>query len=426
MSILTTDPVNLNSMGGGPDAYDSLMYNQNNTNIEELESVTRWSDIITSGIRDFGSVIPFNLQRELFVDYVVMKATVVLPPGISSCGGWLPAMVSGVSWLMGSSSSTEITTSGDSIFQTLAAEVQSVTRRNEMISLMGQCQKNESGVDQEFTAYMLLPLPQSSMCGKLGIDTTILFNNINLKVTLHRESRRAFSRHSGANTLPVQFKSVEFMVRTTKLANQAYSMMNQLQLFPQLSYKYPFTHLDSFVSDVFVGRAYPNICDINLNRFANADIIGIIFYVVRESNKMQNTDGLAPQPYNLETVQDVLVRLNSNIVHNLPQESWKLTNMLLGEHQDSSHYDCGILNDPAHTPSSVKCYPTYLPFTREWAICNVGAEAELANTWRLTNNILSLQFRTPNADGIPCRLYATYLYNSIIQFSQGVSAVYIS
>ncbi len=281
MSILTVDSPNLDSQGGGFDAYDLLMYNERNTTVGQLESVARWSDVITASNRNFNGTISILLQRELFVDYIVMEMR--LPPlkvGETICAGFGSAIIKNVSYLLGSSSSTEISLGGDSIFQALCSQVMSESRRNEMVRLMGQARTYSAlAPEPNLYAYILIPTPFSSMANKLAIDTTLLFNNVRINISLNdRHSIYSADTVERVATLPTAFDDCQFLIHTQKLSNQGYSMSNQLQLFPSLKYNYPFTHMESFVSDKFtsegssLGLGLGQKCSVELNQFANADL----------------------------------------------------------------------------------------------------------------------------------------------------------
>lgn len=198
--------------------------------------------------------------------------------------------------------------------------------------------------------------------------------------------------------------------------------MNQLQLFPSLQYSYPFTHIENFESDLFTGIIDgTGSCAIDLSRFANADLHTIIFYVVDEGYKLP-AEGLAPQPYRCDAVSNILCTLNSNVVHNLSKQLYHLTNMLTGPLQGPAYTDYAVLESTQFTPNSYRCEPVYLTFTKNLAI---NEDSHLNNTWRLTNNKLKLMFNTTTVSP-RYRLYASFYYNAVAQFKQGVSAIYIS
>lgn len=176
--ILSSNTVNLDGQGFGIDAYSDLMYSMNNVEVHELETVTRWSDVISAGSLNFGSTFPISLMRELFVDYVVLRAELYdLRNGEAVCNAWLPAMIQSVSYLLGSSSSTEITLSGDALYQALCAQNQTLERRNYMVQSMGEAQFGVIGPlsNAVKSAYLVLPLPFSNANSqKKPLDTTLL------------------------------------------------------------------------------------------------------------------------------------------------------------------------------------------------------------------------------------------------------------
>jgi hypothetical protein len=408
--------------------YNDLYYSAANSSVSLVETTFQWQNIISLSSKDFGSSSQVNIPIDQFIQEVILHLRVRTPIANETlCRGWGYAILQSVSYVLGASNSTQVVLQEDAILLTLFAQCISEVKRSELLRLGGEEQLNPpvtpSGeADPLMDAYIAIPLPFSTACDKLPMDSTLLSNNISVTFNF----KQANSIFGGSATHPTAFTVAEVMLRQGKLSNQAASLRQEMIAHPDLIYSYPFIHAQRFVSGPFTGSRTSDTlrgCSVTLNSFANADLVGIVLWVVKDTDKNPVSNN-SPNPYNTDELSDVLVSFNGSTLFNFPARSYKLTNALIGE-QQASYFHNSVIAPGATAPfSSIPkdCYPVFLDFARLRSAC---MQEHLFNTWRIPNQNMLIEFSTQFGSSVSYRLHATYFYNGIAEFQSGTSAIYI-
>lgn len=423
-AILSNKHALLSSLGT---KYNDLYYSAANSSVSLVETTFAWQNIISLSSLTFGSSSQINIPIDQFVQECILHLR--LPTTQSNetlCRGWGYAMLESLSYTLGASNSTQIVLQGDSILQAVMAQCTTAEKRSEIMRLAGEEQLSAptttpAGETPYMDAYILLPLPMSTACDKLPLDSTLLSNNIVVGINF----KQASAIYGGSATHPSAFTVGELMLRQGKLSNQAASLRQEMIAHPDMLYSYPFIHMQNFTSPIFAGALQANYrgCTVQLNAFANADLVGIAFWVVREVDKSPSSNN-SPSPFNCDDISNVLITFNGTTLFNFPYKSYKLTNSVIGD-QQSSYFQNSIIASGSAAPftSSPKdCYPVFLDFARLRSAC---MQEHLFNTFRIPNQNITVAFNTEYDSSVNYRLYATYMYNGVAEFQSGTSAIYI-
>lgn len=418
-AILSVKPT---IMSSGGTKYNDLYYSQANSSISLLECTFGWQNVISLPSIQFGSSSQVNIPIDQFIGDVILHLRL---PDVqlneTLCRGWGYSILQSIGWTLGNSNSTQIVLQEDAIFQTIMSQISDPEKRLEMMRLAGEETLAPTG--DYIDAYVLLPLPMSTACGdKLPIDSTMLQSNITLNIQF---KSNPICIYGGSATHPTSFVRSECLLRQGKLSNQAASVRSLMIANPQLKYAYPFIHSQYYVSPVFTGKkestSYQG-CTVEMNAFSNADLVGVSFYVVKDTDK-NPTGGNSPNPYNTEEISNILVSFNGSTLFNLPAKSYKLTNMMSGP-QSASYYGNSIIKAGTTAPfisNPKNCYMVFLDFARERSAC---MPSHFFNVFRMPNQILRVQFNT-SEDSTNYRLFATYFYNAVAEFQDGTSVIRI-
>lgn len=408
--------------------YNGLYYSEENSTVELCETTFCWQNILSLPSVNFGSSSTISIPIDQFIQECVLHLRLpALQANESVCRGWGYASLASISYLIGASNSTQVVIQEDSIWQTVAAQCTTDEKRSELFRLGGDehlgLEVVPAGEAPEYVdAFIVIPLPFSTACDKLPMDSTLLSQNIS--VTFNFKNTSAI--YGGSAVHPTSFVVAEVMLRQGKLSNQAASIRQEMIAHPELCYSYPFVLTSRFLSAPFQGSRYTDSrqgCKIQLNSFNNADLLGIAFYVVRDDYKSPAANS-TPNPFVLDELTDILVSFNGSTLFNLPGKSYKTTNCLIGEQQASYYQNSLVLPGAAPPFTSVPkdCYPVFLDFARVRSAC-LGQEMQ--NTWRIGNQTILLEFSTQFGSNVSYKLYATYFYNAICEFQSGTSALYI-
>lgn len=425
-TILSTKRAVLSTNGT---SFNQLYYNTINSSVSLLECTFQYNQVISLPSLNFGSTSQINIPNDQFFDVMILH--LVLPNVQQSetlARGWGAAILSNIAWTYGSSNSTQIMLQGDSIFQTIMSQTTDPLKRLELFQLMGQEQLAPAvpvlGADTPVNeAFVVVPLPNSTVCDKLPIDTTMLQNNITIQIQFNSDPTCIYG---GTASHPISFLKAEVILRQGKLSDQSKSARSAMIAVPTLEYNYPFIHTQNFVTPSFPGVRASDGAGVllNLNTFLNADIVAIVMYVVADTDK-KPVNGNTPNPYNMDPISNVLLQFAGQTIFQYPGQAYKLTNMLAGGDQSAS-YIPGSYVLPGNTNPfqsvPVNQYMVYFDFSMWRSTC---FHSHFDNTWRLTNQTLNLQFNTLYGSNVSYRCYCSFFYNALITFKNGTSSVYI-
>lgn len=428
-AILSLKPVLMSSAGT---QYNDLYYSMANSSVSLLECTFGWQNIISLPSLQFGSSSQINIPIDQFIEECVLHLRL---PNVqvneTLCRAWAYAILNSISYTLGNSNTTQIVLQNDAIFQTIMAQMMDPEKRLEVMRLAGEevlaPLVAPAGQDVPFIdAYVVIPLPFSTMCGdKLPVDSTMLQSNIVINIQFNSNANAIYGGLP-TNPHPTSFLKAELLLKQGKLSNQAASVRNLMIADPALKYSYPFIHNQYFQSASFPGvRESDGFqgCTVEMNSFSNADLVGIGFYVISQSDKFP-TGGNSPNPFNADDISNVLLTFNGSTLYNLPGKAYRMTNMLSGP-QSASYYGGSVINPGTVAPfvSNPKNeYMIYFDFSRERSAC---MQQHFFNVFRLPNQILRVQFNTSLGNSTMYRLYATYFYNAIAEFSNGTSLIRI-
>ncbi len=448
-AYLTNKHVLLNSTGTklGDNYYNK--YNSSASLVETTYVMGRYIQSLSSPI--FGSTSTINIPNGSFLGETYLHLELPQFPVVNTTPGagyfpngtwvlprgWGYACIQQIQFLVGSSNAPTITISGESLLQIALAQCSTSEKRSQMINLAGQAQNarqipttNEgAGLPLKVTADVLIPLPWSTMCDKLDIDTSLLSNNITINITF--KQRSAFMGGLGItaasaldNTpFPTSFSVAQMTFRQGDLANPALSLKRLMVENPSMIYPYPMMHFQTFTRS-FVGADYnaASKAQISLQSFINSDLIGIMFYVVKTANliatRTTETDGGPVNPIAFDNVTDVQLDYNGQPLY---KTSGNLSNLvaMIGTQQSSSFLNNFWGSNNVSQANPVNSYLTFIDFSRLRGTCFSN---HFYNTFRVSNQTLDLSFYTQTNDNYT--LFATYCYNGIIEFKNGQSMIY--
>lgn len=421
-SILTNKRVQLSALGRN---LHDLYYSEENSSVSSVECTFNQQNVITLSSLSFNSTSNVYIPIDQFVSTCVLRLRL---PNIAASNqtlprGWGYAMIQRIGFILGASNSTTVYLDGASILQAALAECKTAEKRSELLRLGGEERLTPyvppAGAPDYLDAYVFLPLPFSSLCGHLPLDSTLLSNNIQLQI----QFKSAAAIYGGNAARPSAFLAADILVRQGKLSNQNASIKDMMIADPSMNYAYPFILAQSFNPPTFTGSNDPSTqCNVVLNTFQNADLLGIAISVVKVSDISPSASS-TPNPFNYVDLSDVYVTFNGTTLFRYPGQSYKLANMAVGS--QNGQYMLGSIVSPGATSpfasTPVDSYMLYLDFSFERGAC---LHKHLQNTMRFPNQQIQIQFNTPES-GVQYQLHATYFYNAVAEFQNGTSAIYI-
>ena len=361
----------------------------------------------------FNSSSTINIQNENFIGdvYVHLELPAIVADQ-TLCRGWGYSCIQEITYLMGASSST-FTIGGQALLAMLVSQANEQVAKNELIRLGGE--EHLVPTSGPVTADVFLPLPWSSFCcDRLPFPSDLLSSNIQVTVKF----KSSASIYGGIGARPTAFNQAILSYREGVLSDKGLSLRYDLMANPELHYSYPFVYARQFERR-FNGNV--NGTSIQLDGFLNGDLLGIAFYVVKESD-VNPSASLHPKPLNADPITDVELLYNGNYMYRSFGQSWKLENMSPGKCPNYFHNS--IVTSGSNTGPfnsvPVDTYINNIDFTRTRAACQ---PSNMFNSLRVANQVLDLRFRTSSDEQYI--LYAVYMYNGIIQCQAGVSEVFM-
>lgn len=366
----------------------------------------------------------FGSQSQVLIPNSSLLSTVSLHlelPDVQAnetlCRGWGYASIANISYLFGSSNVSQISMSGQSLWQTIAGQCETEEKRSELLRLGGDETIATGGGIQY--ADIILPLPWSSANGlnaKLPFDTGILSNPITIQLTFNQNT----SVYGGSAAHPTAFSKATTYFRQGDLANKSQSLRSMMMRRPELMYAYPFIHHQSYTPSAFTGVATGSKVSIPLLSFINADLVGMTVGVIPTSRLSSSGTNNSPSPFAYDNISNVTLSFNGLIMYEAPGRSYKLYGI------DSQVGSSKVLNSVIaagavgpFTSAPVDTYTLYIDFAR---IRSLSYEGRYANVWRIGNNTLTLEFNTETTNQYT--LFSTYHYNGVAEVSNGETRIY--
>lgn len=350
---------------------------------------------------------------------------------------WAFQAIDTLSFIWGGSNVGQLTITGHSLFQMAMAQCETSDKMSEILYLAGGLVANVQEASDVGNApfrtegTIKLVLPWSTNGGlhtKKWMDTSMLASPIQIIVKL---ADRTNVLGGDLTNAPTAFDSATFFTRQGDLSYKDQGMQHKMLIEPDLSSCYPFQYLQSFASAPFQGSVSGAKCNVVLQGFLNSDLVGIIVGVSRQSRRVVSQNPGAgnpnlPCPYAYDSILDVRLTLNGQVILNLPGSSYNATNMqsLLGGGFAWSSLSVGAYPGsgiPAKAVSN-KIYPLFIDFSRLRSAVFTG---EFFNVARYPGQPMFLEFFTQTAE-TNYILYATFVYNSVNIVKGGTSNIQIS
>lgn len=361
--------------------------------------------------------------------------------------GWGWNAIKSISYLWGSSNVSQISVSGKTLWAIALAQCDTAEKRSQFCYLGGSFLpapavdtdvSDGEGID--YDCYIPIALPWSVLChgGKIGFDTSLLNSPITIQVQFAPASdflTWSSDRTGGVLTaLPTNFSTAEVIVRQQMFSDRGQSLKAEMVNNPQEVYNYPFKHYQSAQFDFRSGTAGKS--SVNLTNFINADLIGMVLFAVRKDKlkggAITNASvaaGMTLNPLEISMPSDLKLLFNGQVLFNSPGKLYLLQNCanLSGSGSYSSIKYAATSADGTGaillTTSAIKPIirdMVFIDFSRKHSLC---FESEYDNTFRIANQVLSLEMNMPDAD-TDYTLFASYVYNGVNAVQQGASNLY--
>lgn len=406
MKYLTNKKIVLSSPGY---ALNDLYYSNSDSVVEATEctySTGRYQYSLQSA--QFGSASQIIIPNSSFVGQLYLHATLTLPTNVNVGNAWLYSSIASVSYIFGSSNVPQITLGGQSLFELALLECDTAEKRNALMIYSGAATRN-TGAAVKISADCVIPLPFSSLVGlvpKRLFDTNLLQNPIIIQINFNQAS----SIFAGVGVKPSAFDNATAYIRQGDLTNKAESLRNALRLDPGVSMNYPFIHHQTYTPGPHTGVVAGGASNVSLalQSIINADLVGLSFHVMKQA------DLASGDYFNWQEVTNISLLYNGLIIYYAPGSMHKLVSMMDGNlGSPSAQYAL------ATSASSNEIVPTMINFSR---MKSLSFTNHFANTFRIPNNTLTLQYNTPDTDQYVC--FVTYHYNGMAQIQNGQANIY--
>ena len=407
-----------------------IYYSSSDTTVSDVEctfDTGRYTVNLTSP--SFGGQSQIIIPNDALVStiYLHLRLPAVTQANTQLPRGWGYASINQISYILGSSNTSQLQISGQSMLSVLGEQCETSEKKSELMLLGGEAVSQPTTLPYH-DAYLILLLPFSRASGfhsKKPLDSQLLANPITVLIAFNQPN--TFIGGSGAPTyisgIGSKFSVAEIIARQGRLTNQADSVKSFLQANPFQYSPYPFLHAQTFIPPSF-GASPPsgNTQSLTLQSIINGDLTGLIIGVVKNSDLVSTASG-AVNPFNYVRLQNVVIAFNGTVFYNSPSDMYRLFNM---HSQFGASYMNNVLMSGTTSPfasSPVSNYLIRVDFSR---IKTLSFENNYANTWRIGNNVLTINFNTadPAPDTNMYTMFVSYIYNGIIEFRNGSSGIY--
>jgi len=395
-----------------------LYYTEKNSTVDQLEcefTTGRYTQGLTS--ISFGSQGNVTIPNESFAGLMALHMELPdLQANTSLPRGWGYAAIDQIDFIMGGSNQGNVTLSGQSLFQVAMLQCLNSEKKSQVLKLGGEEKLAPDGTVSNAT--ILIPMPFSSIQGltsghKKPYDTMILGNPISVNVRF----KTAAEIYGGSGVKPTAFNSVTMLLRQGKLSNP------QLGLAPLVkssgrSYVYPFTHKQSAV---FMATSVGGRLAFTFDQMINADLLSVIFGVVRTADLGSATNNNTPNPFNYVDCKNIDIKHNGQILMNCP---------------GSSHifFQCGQTNGATYWEGSYVSPGAITPFLSAPVNSNMiimdltqnrqeNFEGHFQNSKSYSNQTMNFVCTVPTDESHT--IFTTYIYNGMmLTTSQGTTEIY--
>jgi hypothetical protein len=417
----------------------SLYYNIMNSTVDAVEityNTGRYSSSLTTPM--FGANSQVILANSSFVGEVWIHLELPnIYDGQTLSRGWGYGAIANLSFLFGSSNVSQLNVNGQTLWHKIAMQCETAEKRSELFRLGGDeylapitrlntttglPERDPSAV---ISADILIPLPFSSasaLFSKKAFDTNLLNNPITIQIQFN-QANSIFGGPRIPNEYPAGFSVANMYFRQGDLLSKGMSLKRRLDNFPDESMLYPWIYTQSYLPSQFNGSNNPQMpYTVPLLGFINADLLAITIGIVRVS-QLTPVAGQPPNQFQYDNIQNVQLNYNGTVMFNAPRSSWKLSTIK----SEGAQYFHNSLIYPTVPGGSVftsvpqDAYLLHIDFS---ALRSMTFEGMMQNTWRISNNVLSITFNTEGDNTVLYQMFCSYHYNSVVQVQQGQTAIY--
>lgn len=419
--VLLSKPVLLNNPG--TQLATSDYYDESSCKVTAIETTYNYGRF-TQGLQS----LAFNSSSQLILPnqsltgpwWLHLKLPVI-PAGSNVIlpRGWGYNAIQSISYLPGSSNVSQIAVSGETMIMTLLAMCDTREKASELLRLGGEEFLGDSnGIAPE--AYVMLMLPWSRVNGraesKRPFDSSLL--NSVITVSINTEPASSFMSGTDFESYATAFTRGQIYVRQGNVTGSSkIDLKRILNADPNRLLSYPFTHTTDGTVIKFTADS-TNRVNLTLQSFINADLVNIIFAVIRDENITAGASGAnAIAPLNVVPIQDVVVQYNGTTYYNAPGTSYRLWNMM--DTTGASGFDYSVPAGGGGFPYNsdpAECHPIIIDFSRQRALVH---DDITYNVWRIANNVITLSFTVPDSSPTDYTLRSVYNYNALLTVQSG-------
>ena len=443
-------------------AATDLYYSSTNSKKEIIPSTTYVGRYVQSlQSQRWGTSSQIVVPSTDMLGQVYMRITMQKPSGCYVSQGWGYNCIQQISYIWGSSNTSQLTITKDSILGWLSTSSEPMNEQfTEMMYQGGALTELAAdGVppDELIEATLVLPLPMSTLCPhKPPFDLSLLSGSSPMIIRIDlAQSPRYVMGGPTVNIDTAEIKTAEVIFTNTTVLDTSLSLSSQLRADPSLIASYPFIHLQSFQSGIiqattgntgFWGGVNSSVQTVNLTSFLRSDLIGIIFTLidqrdVQATQPAVNTRGFAPT-YLPQDMLDFEVLYNGQRLYYTPGYSGQLIGMRgrRGAGYFTTYRAKTGVHSTEYSPSQseieIYSYPVTMITTHKGA-ADLCDSFDQPNTSRFPNQVLNVRFLTPSVDkeaaGDPRDkapeyiLNCTYIYSALAEVdSKGQCAILFS
>lgn len=403
---------------------DDVYYSALNTTVE-LAEVTYNFGRFTQSL----SNSQFGGQSQIVIPNSSLVSTVFLYLQLPALAanqtvprGWGYGALSAINYLLGSSNVSLVQLTGQNVLQVIMAQCDTDSKRSDLLRYGGE--ETFGPTAGPIECCLLLPFPWSTAGGeypKRPYDSRLLENPITLQIGFNL----AGQIYGGTGARPTGFLQARILIKQGDFAQPSQSLATTLRMNPQMHYCYPFTYQQTGQIYNFSASSGNNI-SANLLGFINGDLVGMTIGIIAQ-NDIQPQSNNTPNPFNYQTLQDITLTFNGQVMYFAPGQVCMRLFASDGE-LTSGKFSNSIVSAGSAAPFSSVPADTYILYFDFSRVRSASYEDHYPNVWRIGTNTLVLNFSLPNAPVAPATanysLYATYYYNGCFLTQNGISRAY--
>jgi hypothetical protein len=342
-------------------------------------------------------------------------------PAISANGGlglnrgWAYSLIKQVSFRYGGSSQYFL--SGQQLLQAVLRKAPNGSARDDLLALGGQAVVG-SALATAQRGYVWLALPHTTPTaeGKLPpLPTDLLTQQVQITIELFPVAS-VFSSASGATgTAPSSLSTAEFQVQQVIFEDQGNALARRVDMTSHaLSYPVEFTQQEVIVP--LPSSASGSSQTISLTGFRSGEVKSIEMWLTADSD----TSGAVKNPFKWYAPTDITMTYAGEVYARFDKGVGALWNLVNGRISpavnDISLTDAGG-GALANTTASLDQWIS-LPFAQSYD--PVTAHSMYMAGKPITNGIVQVSFTIPpGAPTSTYKVHVSYVYNSVLAFSQG-------